>query len=134
MEPPQAEIDGSYVSDNIFYHFIHYFKRIAISHGSWASFERMEDGLNLLMSVLCIGIAGLGAGLTMGLLSLDQSKLEIKAMVGSPAEKLAAIRLLPIVKQHHSLLVTLLLTNSIASESLPIFLGEVVPNIYGTFS
>lgn len=83
------------------------------------------------MGVCCVVIAGLAAGLTMGLLSLDASKLEIKAMVGTPQEKIAALRLLPIVKKHHLLLVTLLLSNSMASESLPIFLGEVVPNYIG---
>jgi hypothetical protein len=121
------------VSAGVLSRFIEDFKRIAISHGDWSDFDEIEDGLNLIMSLVCVSLAALASGLTMGLLSLDQSKLEIKAMVGSPAEKLAAIRLLPIVKQHHLLLVTLLLTNSIASESLPIFLGEIVPNIYGNF-
>ena len=80
------------------------------------------------MAVVCIISAGIAAGLTMGLLSLDVSKLEIKAMVGTPAEKEASKRLLPIVRNHHLLLVTLLLFNSLASESLPIFLGELMPN------
>ena len=64
----------------------------------------------------------------MGLLSLDVGKLEIKAMVGTPDEKAAAVKLLPIIRHHHLLLVTLLLFNSLASESLPIFLGELMPN------
>ena len=34
----------------------------------------------------------------------------------------------PLVKQHHRLLVTLLLLNSIANESLPLFLDELVPS------
>jgi metal transporter CNNM len=61
-----------------------------------------------------------------GLLSLDITKLEIKSITGSEREKAAAIAVLPIVQQHHLLLVTLLLFNSLANETLPIFLGALV--------
>jgi metal transporter CNNM len=70
----------------------------------------------------------MAAGLTMGLLSLDVTKLEIKCRVGTDQEKVDAASVLPIVRRHHLLLVTLLLFNSIANETLPIFLGELVPN------
>jgi metal transporter CNNM len=36
-------------------------------------------------------------------------------------------RILPLVKKHHLLLVTLLLANAAAMETLPIFLDKVVP-------
>ena len=49
-------------------------------------------------------------------------------MIGSTEEKEAASAVMPIVKKHHLLLVTLLLFNSLANESLPIFLGALVPN------
>ena len=49
-------------------------------------------------------------------------------MIGNTEEKKAAASVMPIVKQHHLLLVTLLLFNSLANESLPIFLGALVPN------
>ena len=61
-----------------------------------------------------------------GLLSLDITKLEIKSITGTKKEKSAAARVLPIIKQHHLLLVTLLLFNSLANETLPIFLGALV--------
>jgi len=61
-----------------------------------------------------------------GLLSLDITKLEIKSITGTDREKSAAVCVLPIIKQHHLLLVTLLLFNSLANETLPIFLGALV--------
>ena len=75
--------------------------------------------------MLCAGIA---SGLTLGLLSLDTTKLEIKAMIGNEQDREAASALLPFVKRHHFLLATLLLFNSLSNESLPIFLGDLVPN------
>jgi hypothetical protein len=63
-----------------------------------------------------------------GLMSLDAIKLELKTLNGSPVEKRAAASVLPIVKKHHLLLVTLLLFNSVSNESLPVFLGTLFPN------
>jgi metal transporter CNNM len=105
-----------------------FFTRIEILDGGFTDFEDAEDIANTIMAFACVVCAGLAAGLTMGLLSLDVTKLEIKQMTGNDAEKSAAGRLLPIIKQHHRLLVTLLLFNSIANEALPIFLGALVPN------
>jgi CBS domain containing-hemolysin-like protein len=64
----------------------------------------------------------------MGMVSLDVTKLEIKEMMGSAAEQVAAGAVLPLIRKHHLLLVTLLLFNAVANESLPIFLGALVPN------
>eukprot|EP01064_Diplonema_japonicum_P007905 TRINITY_DN15507_c0_g1_i1.p1 TRINITY_DN15507_c0_g1~~TRINITY_DN15507_c0_g1_i1.p1 ORF type:complete len:881 (+),score=160.89 TRINITY_DN15507_c0_g1_i1:32-2674(+) len=44
------------------------------------------------------------------------------------AEKLNANRILPVVAQRHLLLVTLLLTNAVAAECMPIFLDRIVPS------
>ena len=62
------------------------------------------------------------------MLSLDVTKLELKTIIGTPIEKRQALSILPIIKQHHLLLVTLLLFNSVSNESLPIFLGALFPN------
>jgi metal transporter CNNM len=81
-------------------------------------------------ALACVVTAALAAGLTMGLLSLDPLLLLIKIRAGSTQkEKDQAAKLLPIVRQHHLLLVTLLLLNSIANEALPIFLEVLVPPI-----
>eukprot|EP00594_Rhizosolenia_setigera_P012174 CAMPEP_0178980524 /NCGR_PEP_ID=MMETSP0789-20121207/26547_1 /TAXON_ID=3005 /ORGANISM="Rhizosolenia setigera, Strain CCMP 1694" /LENGTH=444 /DNA_ID=CAMNT_0020670953 /DNA_START=311 /DNA_END=1645 /DNA_ORIENTATION=+ len=80
------------------------------------------------MSLACVTLAALAAGLTMGLLSIDPLELVIKQRASSSeVEKKQASLLLPIVKDHHRLLVTLLLLNSIANEALPLFLDELVP-------
>jgi CBS domain containing-hemolysin-like protein len=77
----------------------------------------------------CVCVCALASGLTMGLVSLDETNLKIKAMVGTPEEKEAAEKLLPIIADHHLLLVSLLLCNCIAGEALPLFLDAVVSPI-----
>ncbi|XP_077977352.1 uncharacterized protein LOC144432921 [Glandiceps talaboti] len=72
--------------------------------------------------VLC---AGLMSGLTMGLLSLDLMSLKVLKEGGKPHEKKYAARILPLVKRHHLLLVTLLLANAGAVEAMPLFLDKI---------
>lgn len=50
----------------------------------------------------------------------ERSKLKL--------EQQCAERILPLVKDHHLLLVTLLLFNTVANEALPVFLDELVPS------
>eukprot|EP00913_Durusdinium_trenchii_P009732 g9144.t1 len=74
-----------------------------------------------LMALLCVVGAALAAGLTMGLVSIDPMEMEI-------IDQAAAERILPLIHDHHLLLVTLLLMNSIANEALPLFLDQIVPS------
>lgn len=83
--------------------------------------------LYLCMSLLLICAAGMMAGLTMGLLSLDMLNMRILEMEGSEEEKRYAKQVLPVLTQHHFLLVTLLVVNASANEALPIFLNKLVP-------
>ncbi|XP_076467286.1 uncharacterized protein LOC143298327 [Babylonia areolata] len=69
--------------------------------------------------------AGLMSGLTMGLLSLDPTTLTTMLQGGTERERRHARRILPLVKRHHLLLVTLLLANAAAVEAMPIFLDRV---------
>jgi metal transporter CNNM len=81
-------------------------------------------------SLICIGLvlfAGIASGLTVGLLSIDPLSLSILKIDGSEEEKKQAEKVEPILKNHHLLLVTLLLANSTAMEALPIFLDKLVP-------
>ncbi|CAK9036016.1 DUF21 domain-containing protein At5g52790 (CBS domain-containing protein CBSDUF5) [Durusdinium trenchii] len=92
------------------------------------------------MALLCVVGAALAAGLTMGLVSIDPMEMEIivktedKDMVEASAkqklkkDQAAAERILPLIHDHHLLLVTLLLMNSIANEALPLFLDQIVPS------
>ncbi|KAG8073262.1 hypothetical protein GUJ93_ZPchr0006g44203 [Zizania palustris] len=81
--------------------------------------------------ISCLGLvmfAGLMSGLTLGLMSLSLVDLEVLAKAGTPTDKLNAARILPVVKNQHLLLCTLLIGNSLAMEALPIFLDSLVPS------
>ena len=81
---------------------------------------------------ICIGLvigAGMMSGLTIGLVSLDANSLKVLTRSGTPAEKRRAARILPLVQRHHLLLVTLLLSNAICMEALPIFLDRLAPAV-----
>ena len=102
--------------------------------------RRSSDyAFHVFCTFACILFAGLAAGLTMGLVSLDPFDMKI-LMEANEAdcltevereelrkEKACAENLYPLVSRHHLLLVTLLLMNSIANEALPLFLNEIVP-------
>jgi len=78
------------------------------------------------VSVLLVLGAGMAAGLTMGIMSLDLMNLEILQKSGTPREQYHATRIIPLVKEHHLLLVTLLLVNACCNEALPLFLDELM--------
>ena len=67
------------------------------------------------------------SGLTVGYSSIDYMQLEIKLKNGTEDEKKDAQRILPILNRKHLLLSTLLLSNALAMESLPIFLDAIMP-------
>lgn len=70
------------------------------------------------------------SGLTVGYLSIDRLELEMKLHNGTEAEKNQALAVLPVLEDHHYLLVTLLLANALCMEALPIFLDAIVPSAY----
>ena len=81
---------------------------------------------SLGMSILMICLAGVMAGCTMGVLSLDPLKLKLKLLEGTPDEQRYAKAVLPVLRSHHHLLVALLLVNAAANEALPLFLDKIV--------
>ncbi|KAH6789885.1 CBS domain protein, partial [Perilla frutescens var. frutescens] len=66
------------------------------------------------------------SGLTLGLMSLSLVDLEVLAKSGTPEDKIHAEKILPVVKNQHLLLCTLLICNAAAMEALPIFLDGIV--------
>ncbi|KAH6833221.1 CBS domain protein [Perilla frutescens var. hirtella] len=66
------------------------------------------------------------SGLTLGLMSLSLVDLEVLAKSGTPKDKIHAEKILPVVKNQHLLLCTLLICNAAAMEALPIFLDGIV--------
>ncbi|KAL1529637.1 hypothetical protein AB1Y20_000579 [Prymnesium parvum] len=85
-----------------------------------------EFWFNLFVSIGLVCLAGIAAGCTMGILSLDQLTLNLRLLEGTPSERAWAAAILPVVQQHHFLLVALLLCNACANEALPIFLDRLV--------
>jgi metal transporter CNNM len=83
--------------------------------------------INCIMAVFCVLVAALAAGLTMGLVSQELLDLRIKEVAGNQEEKEQARSLIPLLQDHHRLLVTLLLINAMANEALPLFLDKIVP-------
>lgn len=95
--------------------------------GNHVSFN---DDPFLFTLYLCISagltcMAGLMSGLTLGLMSLDATQLEVLRRTGTPEEMKYASIIMPVIKNQHLLLVTLLLCNACASEALPLFLDRL---------
>lgn len=57
--------------------------------------------------------AGVMSGLTVGYLSIDSLELEMKLQNGTDQERRQALAVLPVLEDHHYLLVTLLLANAL---------------------
>ena len=79
-------------------------------------------------SIICILCAAVAAGLTMGFLSLDPFKMRILLKTGTEEEKKYVRRIVPVLQDHHRIMATLLLFNTVANESLPVFLDALVPS------
>ncbi|EKM54434.1 uncharacterized protein PHACADRAFT_123492 [Phanerochaete carnosa HHB-10118-sp] len=71
-------------------------------------------------------LSGLFAGLTLGYMSLDETQLHILSISGTPKQREYARKIEPIRKNGHLLLVTLLLANMIANETLPVISDPVL--------
>ncbi|CAI9763722.1 unnamed protein product [Fraxinus pennsylvanica] len=83
--------------------------------------------LYVLIITGLVTFAGLMAGLTLGLMSLGLVDLEVLSKSGRTQDRIHASKILPVVKNQHLLLCTLLIGNALAMESLPIFLDKLVP-------
>ncbi|KAG1856062.1 hypothetical protein DFJ58DRAFT_906006 [Suillus subalutaceus] len=66
------------------------------------------------------------AGLTLGYMSLDETQLNVLSMSGTPQQKRYAEKIMPIRKNGHLLLVTLLLANMIVNETLPVISDPIL--------
>ena len=75
--------------------------------------------------MFCTLFGGLMSGLTIGLASIDRLSLEVDS-IGNPDIKSKTERIFPVIDRHHWMLVTLLLCNAAAMETLPIFLDKLV--------
>ncbi|KAL0135964.1 hypothetical protein V8B55DRAFT_1551947 [Mucor lusitanicus] len=60
-----------------------------------------------------------------GIMSLDTTNLSILEIAGTPQQQYYASRIIPIRKNGHILLATLLLTNTVLNETLPILFDDI---------
>lgn len=83
---------------------------------------------NIFGALASVASVAIIAGLFLGLLTLDQLDLQIIERTSlDEQERVYAATLLPIVQDRHRVLVTLLLLNALAYETLPLFLDALVP-------
>ncbi|KAI5083051.1 hypothetical protein GOP47_0002794 [Adiantum capillus-veneris] len=80
----------------------------------------------ILVIVGLVLFAGLMSGLTLGLMSLGRRDLEVLLKSGVDKDRKHAAKILPVVKNQHLLLCTLLVCNALAMEALPIFLDALI--------
>lgn len=79
----------------------------------------------LIISVVLVILGGVFAGLTLGLMGQDEIYLKVISTSGTPREKRNAKSVLSLISRgKHWVLVTLLLSNVITNESLPIVLDR----------
>lgn len=86
----------------------------------------MDFFLYIGIVAFLVVFAGCMSGLTLGLMSLSLVDLEVLEKSGTPKDRKHAAKILPVVKNQHLLLCTLLICNAAAMEALPIFLDGLV--------
>ncbi|CAO1630946.1 unnamed protein product [Jaminaea pallidilutea] len=81
----------------------------------------------ILVPILVV-LSGLFAGLTLGYMSLDETQLQVLSTTGTEKQKEYARKIMPIRKDGHLLLTTLLIANMITNETLPIISDPLFPS------
>jgi len=94
-------------------------------HAAAPALSGAEYTQNAAISLALVLSAGIASGLTMALCTMDVTQLQVLRNAGTEDERANAAKILPLVQQHHSLLVTLLLLNACVLEALPIFLNKI---------
>lgn len=87
--------------------------------------------VDFIEPAIFICLSALASGLTLGLMSLDTTGLEIIVAGGEEPERSRAEKLLPLRKRGNQLLCTLLLTNTLVNARLSIFLGNLTSGVVG---
>lgn len=102
----------------------------ATAGGSDASHQPQQPGYSdrttyMIISSFLVILGGVFAGLTLGLMGQDEVYLKVISTSGSPKERKLAGKVLSLISRgKHWLLVTLLLSNVITNETLPIVLDR----------
>lgn len=89
--------------------------------------ESSSFWVNMGVSIALVLLGGIFAGLTLGLMGQDEVYLKVILQSGEQSERAAASKVLSLLKRgKHWVLVTLLLSNVITNETLPIVLDRVL--------
>ncbi|EGF98601.1 uncharacterized protein MELLADRAFT_118502 [Melampsora larici-populina 98AG31] len=75
---------------------------------------------------ILVCLSGVFAGLTLGYMSLDSTQLCVLAKSGTPDQQRLAKKIAPLRKDGHLLLITLLIANMVANETLPVVSDNVL--------
>ncbi|KAI8882779.1 DUF21-domain-containing protein [Backusella circina FSU 941] len=98
-----------------------------ISEGGDIDYESAFFYERVLTIITFVLVGGIFAGLTIGLMGLDQTNLHVLIQSGTNEEKKNAAKVLALLERgRHWVLVTLLLSNVIINETLPILLDDVL--------
>jgi metal transporter CNNM len=84
----------------------------------------------IMMACGCLCLAATASGLTLGMFSLDTIGLEIIAYNETSRDAAAAKAILPVRAKGTLLLLTLIVSNTVATEGLPLILETLVPGGY----
>tara|TARA_B110000305_G_C19310498_1_gene573731 strand:- start:403 stop:984 length:582 start_codon:yes stop_codon:yes gene_type:complete len=91
----------------------------------------LHPGAAWPLIVLLVAFSGLFSGLTLGLMGLDKTGLEIVMGGGSPSEKANAKKIYPLRKDGNLLLCTLLLGNVAVNALLSILMADLTSGTTG---
>lgn len=84
-------------------------------------------GFGVLVPILVL-LSGVFAGLTLGYMSLDETQLSVLMQTGDEKQREQARKIMPIRKDGHLLLTTLLIANMITNETLPVIFDPLLPS------
>nr|ODN86745.1 hypothetical protein L203_03994 [Cryptococcus depauperatus CBS 7841] len=82
--------------------------------------------VEVCMVPLLVALSGMFAGLTLGYFSVDPTQLQVLAISGTPKQQKYARLIMPVRKDSHLLLTTLILGNMIVNEALPVVMDGVL--------
>ncbi|KAF9213740.1 hypothetical protein BGZ59_004918 [Podila verticillata] len=87
--------------------------------------DSVEFWIKMALIVFLVMVGGIFAGLTIGLMGLDETNLHVLMASGSPRERIHAETVFKLLSRgKHWVLVTLLLGNVIVNETLPVVLDS----------
>ncbi|WVR07902.1 hypothetical protein IAU60_004945 [Kwoniella sp. DSM 27419] len=90
--------------------------------------KRLSTGetVEACMIPVLVALSGVFAGLTLGYFSVDPTQLQVLSISGTPKQQQYARQILPVRKDSHLLLTTLILGNMIVNEALPVVMDNVI--------